>query len=47
MSAINVLGEFQQGTARFQAGSVTMSRVMSALLDTLARNNIPDSPEGL
>jgi hypothetical protein len=37
----------QQSNTHFQSGSAAMSKVMSALLDTLAMNNIPDSPEGL
>lgn len=49
-----VLGEFQKGASaaqksneHFQTGSATMSKVMSALLDTVALTNTPDSPEGI
>jgi hypothetical protein len=49
-----VLGEFQKGAElaqrsneHFQSGSTAMSRVMSALLDTIASTNTPDSPEDL
>lgn len=49
-----VLGEFHKGAEfaqksndHFQAGSAAMSRVMSALLDTVASTNTPDSPEGI
>ena len=42
-----VLGEFQQGTEHFQSGSARLSNVMSALLDTAAAANTPDSPAGL
>ena len=37
----------QQSNAAFQAGSSTMSKVMGALLDTVALTSTPDSPEGL
>lgn len=37
----------QKSNAAFQAGSSTMSKVMSALLDTVALTNTPDSPEGI
>jgi hypothetical protein len=49
-----VLGEFhkgaelaQQSNTHFQAGSATMSRVMSALLDTVAMTNLPENAEGI
>lgn len=43
----DVLGDFQQGTEHFQSGSARLANVMSALLDTMAVNNTPDSPEGI
>lgn len=43
----DVLGDFQQGTEHFQSGSARLANVMSALLDTMAANNTPDSPEGI
>lgn len=43
----DVLGEFQQGTQHFQSGSARLANVMSALLDTMAADNTPDSPEGI
>lgn len=42
-----VLGEFQQGTEHFKSGSERLSNVVSALLETMAAFNTPDSPEGL
>jgi hypothetical protein len=49
-----VLGEFQKGAelaqqsnTHFQAGSATMSRVMSALLDSATVSNLPDNAEGI
>lgn len=49
-----VLGQFQKGAelsqganTHFQAASSTMSKVMSALLDTVSLTNTPQSPEGL
>lgn len=43
----DVLGEFQQGTEHFQSGSARLANVMSALLDTMATDNTPDSPKGI
>lgn len=37
----------QQGNTHLQAGAATLSKVMSALLDTVALNSVPDSPEGI
>jgi hypothetical protein len=49
-----VLGEFHAGSelaqksnAHFQAGSATLSKVVSALLDTVAITNTPATPEGI
>lgn len=37
----------QQGNTHLQTGAATLSKVMSALLDTVALNSVPDSPEGI